>query len=53
MIDLFMISRIELLYTCVTILSLMFSYQLLLLYLSKIEVVLLKFSLKPVLFWLY
>ena len=46
MFDLFVMSRIELLYICVTIL-LLFSYQLLL---SKIEVVLLKFALKPIFF---
>jgi hypothetical protein len=46
MFDLFVTSRIELLYIYVTIL-LSFSYQLLL---SKIEVVLLKFVLEPILF---
>jgi hypothetical protein len=47
MFDLFVMYRIELLYICVTI-SLLFSYQLLL---FKIEVVLLKFALKPILFF--
>jgi hypothetical protein len=47
MFDLFVMSHIELLYICVTIL-LLFSYQLLL---SEIEVVLLRFALKPILFF--